>query len=267
MGRRGRKRQLDVESRYWTLIGSGVGTVEACRLVGIGRKTGYRWRAEQGGIPPGRLPDVVRGNRYLCLLERQRIATLRAQGLPIREIVRRLERSPSTISRELRRTMREHDHNVYDADLAHVRAREAARRSGRKQRLTTDGELRAVVQDKLEHEWSPEQIAAFLRTEFPDRGDWHLSHETIYQALYCGNRGLSRTLTRKLRTRRPLRRRRRRSDRRQVRFRAPGRSIADRPSVVAERTRVGDGKATSSSARATARPSERSWIARASTCA
>jgi len=57
MTRRGRKRQLDVESEYWQLLDSGVGTVEACRRVGITRKTGYRWRAESGGIPPGRLPE------------------------------------------------------------------------------------------------------------------------------------------------------------------------------------------------------------------
>lgn len=108
MGRRGRKRQLDVESRYWQLIAAGVGTAEACRQVGIGRKTGYRWRAEHGGLPPGRLLDVTRGNRYLSLLERQRIATLRRQGLGIREIARRLDRAPSTVSREVRRNMRPH---------------------------------------------------------------------------------------------------------------------------------------------------------------
>jgi IS30 family transposase len=49
MSRRGRKRRLAVEDEYWRLIGSGVGTVEACRRVGIGRRTGYRWRAEHGG--------------------------------------------------------------------------------------------------------------------------------------------------------------------------------------------------------------------------
>src|SRR3954467_7259296 len=53
VGRGGRKRQLDLESEYWKLLLSGVGTVAACRLLGIGRKTGYRWRAENGGPPPG----------------------------------------------------------------------------------------------------------------------------------------------------------------------------------------------------------------------
>lgn len=83
MGRRGRKRQLDVETRYWRLLASGVGTVEACRRVGITRKTGYRWRAERGGVPPVRLDEDARSNRYLSLLKRQRIAALRARGLGV----------------------------------------------------------------------------------------------------------------------------------------------------------------------------------------
>jgi len=103
VGRRGRKRQLEVESRYWQLLQSGVGTVQACRQVGITRKTGYRWRAEVGGLVPVRLAEAVRSNRYLSLLERQRIAALHLQGVSIREIARRLERSASTVSRELHR--------------------------------------------------------------------------------------------------------------------------------------------------------------------
>jgi|GEM_PF-2716291 len=54
MARRGRKRRLDLEDKYWRLITSGTGALEACRLVGIGRKTGYRWRHERGGLPPAR---------------------------------------------------------------------------------------------------------------------------------------------------------------------------------------------------------------------
>ena len=63
MARRGKKRQLEVEARYWQLSQSGVGTVEACRQVGITRKTGYRWRAEVGGLVPVRLEEEVRSNR------------------------------------------------------------------------------------------------------------------------------------------------------------------------------------------------------------
>jgi hypothetical protein len=61
MARRGRKRQLDVETQYWQLLLSGVGTVEACRQVGIGRKTGYRWRARPGAN--GRRSAHLRGDR------------------------------------------------------------------------------------------------------------------------------------------------------------------------------------------------------------
>src|SRR4051794_25584244 len=86
VGRRGRKRQLDLETEYWKLLQSGVGTVAACKLLGIGRKTGYRWRAENGGLPPARLAESARSSRYLSLLERQRIATLRDRGLGVREI-------------------------------------------------------------------------------------------------------------------------------------------------------------------------------------
>ncbi len=114
LGRRGRKRRLGIEDEYWQLILSGIGTVEACKLVGVGRKTGYRWRAERGGLPPLRRVDHERSTRYLSLLERQRIAALRRQGLSLREIARRLGRAPSTISRELRRNVSPHDVGGHD---------------------------------------------------------------------------------------------------------------------------------------------------------
>ena len=88
MGRRGCKRRLDLESEHWKLLRSGVGTVAVCKLLGIGRRTGYRWRAEIGG-PPARLAESARSGRYMSLLERQRIATLRDGGLGVREIARR----------------------------------------------------------------------------------------------------------------------------------------------------------------------------------
>jgi IS30 family transposase len=126
------------------LLKSGVGTKAACRMVGITRKTGYRWRAENGGIPPVRLAETARTSRYLSLLERQRIATLRERGCGVREIARRIGRCPSTVSRELRRNLRTHDRGCYDGDLAHARARQRARRL-RDARLGRDDALRAVV--------------------------------------------------------------------------------------------------------------------------
>lgn len=240
LGRRGRKRRLGIEDEYWQLIRGGVGTAEACRLVGIGRKTGYRWRAERGGLPPLRRREDDRSGRYLSLLERQRTATLHRQGIGIREIARRLGRSPSTISRELHRNSAPHDLVGYDGDVAHSRARERIERP-RGGRLAADPGLRQVIQDKLELEWSPEQIAAWLRSEFPGRPRWHVCHETIYQALYNGSKGgLSRQLTKKLRTGRPLRKRRRRGNERTPRFAAPALLIDFRPPAADARIRVGD---------------------------
>ena len=245
MWRRGKKRQLEVEARYWQLLASGVGTVEACRRVGITRKTGYRWRAEAGGVLPLRLAEAVRSNRYLSMVERQRIAGLRRQGLAVREIARRLERSPSTVSRELRRNTSAHDRD-YDAVLAHVRARERGARPGRS-RLAREPELRAVVQEKLELEWSPEQIAAHLRVAYPGRPSWHLCHESIYQALYRGARGgLNRRLTKRLRTQRPLRKRRRRSgERRPPLRRAPSNESATAQQWSTNAAASATGKVTS----------------------
>jgi IS30 family transposase len=197
--------------------------------VGIGRKTGYRWRAERGGLLPLRLGEAERRGRYLSPLERQRIATLGDSGLGVREIVRLVGRSPSTIGRELRRNLLPHDGGVYDGDLAHARARERARR-GR------TGRLRQVVVDMLELEWSPEQIVAWWRQTYPERPSWHVCHETIYPAVYHGGRGgLSRQLTKRLRTGRPLRKRRRRANERTPRFVAPAVLIDRRPPVVETR--------------------------------
>ena len=94
---------------------------------------------------------------------------------------------------------------------------------------------------KLEDTWSPQQISAWLRTEHSARPEWHLCHETIYQALYLGHKGgLSRVLTTKLRTGRPLRKRRRTATERMPRFIAPAVLIHHRPPIVETRTRIGD---------------------------
>jgi transposase, IS30 family len=169
MARRGRKRRLGLEDEYWKLIADGVGTVTACKRLGIGRKTGYRWRAETGGLAPQRDSEQMHSSRYLSLLDRQRIASLRARGLGVRQIAVLVGRSASTVSRELRRGTAEHDRGGYDGDLAHARAQQRRARI-RPGRLATDTELCDLVQDKLRLEWSPEQIADWLAHTYPRAG-------------------------------------------------------------------------------------------------
>ena len=240
MGRRGRKRWLSVEDEYWKLILAGVGPIEAARRIGIARTTGFRWRAERGGVAPVRILEADRHTRYLSHFERERLAVFRREGMSMREISRQLGRSPSTISRELRRNMRRHDRGKYDAVLAHARSREKAKRA-RGGLIGKDLVLRDLVQEKLTLDWNPEQISFWLRETHPQKKSWHICHETIYQAVYWpGNSGLTRKLTTHLRTGRPLRKRRRRPEVRTPRFIAPANLIDHRPAVVEERSRLGD---------------------------
>ena len=173
MGRRERKRWLSVEDEYRKLILAGVGPIEAARRIGIARTTGFRWRAEPGGVAPRRIFETDRHTRYLSRLERKRLAVLRREGLSMREISRRLDRSPSTINRELRRNMRRHDRGKYDAVLARACSREKAKRE-RGGLIGKDTVLRDFVQEKLTLEWSPEHIGFWLRETHPQKKSWHV---------------------------------------------------------------------------------------------
>jgi IS30 family transposase len=176
--------------------------------------------------------------RYLSFVEREEIALLRAQRLGVREIARRVGRSPSAISRELRRNAGTRTGSVtYRASAAQWHADRRARRP-KLAKLAANAELRRYVQDRLSGDvqrpdgaavqgpsvawigrrhgrrkdrrwgksWSPEQISARLRLDFPDDESMRISHEAIYQSLYVQGRGaLRRELTACLRTGRALR--------------------------------------------------------------
>jgi IS30 family transposase len=176
--------------------------------------------------------------RYLSFTEREEIALLRARGCGVREIARAVQRSPSTISRELRRNAATRGGRLdYRASTAQWHADLRAQRP-KPAKLAVDAELRRYVQDRLSgavqrpdgtavagptvrwigrrhgrrqdrrwaKSWSPEQIAARLRVEFPDDESMWISHEAIYQSLYVQGRGaLRRELTACLRTGRALR--------------------------------------------------------------
>ena len=144
--------------------------------------------------------------RYLSEDERVQIADLRQGGAGVRAIAERLGRSPSTVSRELRRN-RDPGSGRYRPFTAHQLAaqRRARPRAGK---IARDEALRQFVQDRLEKRWSPQQISRALRAEFPGEAARHVVHETIYQAVYRPELGgLSRELpARVLRTGRRRRR-------------------------------------------------------------
>jgi IS30 family transposase len=145
-----------------------------------------------------------------------------------------LGRSPSTISREIRRG--QHRAGGYKAVLAERRAQQKARRP-KPGKLTGCPRLHEEVQKRLDLKHSPEQIAARLRVDFPDQEQMQVSHETIYKALYVqGRGGLRKELTACLRTGRALRKPRARAQAGDKRGKIPGMvSIAERPPEVQDR--------------------------------
>jgi IS30 family transposase len=191
----------EVVQPFWDALQRGEFITGAAESVGSYRVQGRRWIVAAGGVRPRRGRDL-RG-RYLSFAEREEIALATAAGESVRCIARRLGRSPSTISRELRRNA-EHD-GGYRATTAHARAWSRASRP-KPARLAVNQRLRAVVQRDLERRYSPEQIAGRLRVRFPDDPEMWVSSETIYQSLYVTSRGaLRRELTKCLRTGRALR--------------------------------------------------------------
>jgi transposase, IS30 family len=184
----------------WTALQAGEFVADAAKEVGTHRTQARRWIAACGGVRPRRGRHLK--GRSLTFAEREEIALARARGETMRAIARRLGRSPSTVSRELRRNS---DRGGYRATMAHAMAFERASRP-KPAKLHTNRRLRAIVQDDLRRRRSPEQIAGRLRHELPNEPEMWVSAETIYQSLYVQSRGaLKRELTRYLRTGRALR--------------------------------------------------------------
>ncbi|MER5899598.1 IS30 family transposase [Streptomyces mirabilis] len=221
--------------------------VEAARAVGISTRTGERWRngrGASGGIkaypPINAAPAAEPGSlsRYLREAERVHIADRLLEKATIRAIAAELGRSPSTISREVRR-----NGTVLADGRWHYRPYTAQRRADARRprpktgKIAKTSELRDFIQSHLNLRWSPEQICHALRRRFAHRPDMHVSHETIYQALYTqGRTGLRRELTRTLRTGRARRLPRRLADRRRFRAVKNKVMISQRPPEAADRT-------------------------------
>src|SRR5450631_2949622 len=252
--------------RFWAAIARGVASEEAAVEAGVSAAVGVRWFREGGGMPP--VSQAPLSGRYLSFAEREEIAILRARGCGVREIARRTGRSPSTISRELRRNAATRGGGLeYRAMAAQWHADLRARRP-KTAKLAANQVLREYVQDRLAgtvtrpggvavpgpdvrwtgrrhgrradrrwaRSWSPEQIANRLRADFPDDESMRVSHEAIYQALYVQGRGaLRRELTAYLRTGRALRVPRARTRGRGRKFVTPEIMISNRPAEAADR--------------------------------
>src|SRR5438876_4489216 len=133
--------------RFWEAIALGASSEDAAVAVGVSQAVGSRWFRDAGGMPPISLAPV--SGRYLSFAEREEIAILHAQRVGVRGIARQLGRSPSTISRELRRNASTRSHVVvYRATTAQWHAERRASRP-KVSKLATNDALRTYVQDRL----------------------------------------------------------------------------------------------------------------------
>ena len=252
--------------RFWEAVRVGLSSEDAALVARVSAPVGIRWFRESGGMPPFRLAPL--SGRFLSFAEREELAILHSKHLGVREIARRISRSPSTVSRELRRNAATRSGGLeYRASTAQWHADRKARRPKRA-KLVANDRLHQYVQERLSGlitaadgtplagplvrwngrrhgprkdrrwaaSWSPEQISNRLKIDYPDDPSMRLSHEAIYQALYVQGRGaLRRELVACLRTGRALRVPRERARGPGKNFVSPEVMIATRPAEAATR--------------------------------
>src|SRR5438270_3765364 len=173
----GRRRSLNRErAAYFALVNTDVGFREATRQVGVDYRLTKRWRAARRAAPPVPEPPTI-SPRFLSSDERLLIADRLQAKASLRPIARELGRPASTISREKHRNQQ--PDGTYQPHRAHAIAH-ARRARPKTSTLAADPVLRAVVQDGLDQRWSPQQITRRLRRDYPDRPEWHVTHETLY---------------------------------------------------------------------------------------
>jgi IS30 family transposase len=182
----------------WRRWKAGSSIREICLALKRNSSPVYQQLAIRGGIAPsGRIRAVV-----LKMTEREEISRGLGSGESFRSIAGRLDRAPSTVSREVARhggrARYRANHADYEASRSALRPKPC--------RLALNGRLRKVVASKLALEWSPEQVSGWLRIRYPDDESMQISHETIYKSLFIQARGvLKKELIKHLRSGRRFR--------------------------------------------------------------
>lgn len=185
---------------------------------------------QTGGYRP---PERKRHPQSLSFDEREEISRCLVGKQSIREIARRLSRAPPTISREVKRNG---GLKHYRAVRAEQRAWDEALRS-KPCKLIDSPELCKLIAVKLKRAWSPQQIAGWLKRQYPDNQEMYVSHETIYKTLFIQTRGaLKKELQKCLRSKRVVRKSRQSSLKRLGLGKiSDAVSISERPASVEDR--------------------------------
>ncbi|MGF6920619.1 IS30 family transposase [Paraburkholderia sp. 40] len=186
--------------------------------------------AQTGGIQPA---PRQRSRLALTLAEREEISRGLVAGDSIQSVARRLSRSPSTICREIKRNSGQGGYRASHADQL------AWDRSLRPKvcKLVEHRTLTHIVADKLQLQWSPQQIAGWLKRAWRGNEDYHVSHETIYRSLFIQARdALKKELLEHLRRTRAMRRSRHHTQKTDDHGRIrEAVSIRERPATVEDR--------------------------------
>ncbi|QWA09337.1 IS30 family transposase [Sodalis ligni] len=187
------------KSRIWQLWRKGTSMSVIARDIAKPPATVYSYLLYHGGMVPRRR---TRRPGTLSMLERESISRGLACGMSYRALGRQLGRSASTVLREVNRNGEPDKYRACEAEKTFLK------RSRRPKPflLTIQPGLRSVVIERLEADWSPEQIAGWLKRQSPDGKIMCVSHETIYRSLFIQARGvLSEELKKHLRTKRMFR--------------------------------------------------------------
>jgi len=216
-------KRIEAKRLYW----EGMRAVEVAAAVGCSPNMVFKLMRVSPWPPRQRSP------LRLSLSEREEISVGLEAGESMRSIARRLKRAPSTICREVKGQ----GNRQYRAWRGDERAEKLAGRP-KPRKLENSPALRKQVEEGLARNWSPEQIEKRLRLEYPDNPAMHVSHETIYQALYVQGRGtLRKELIKHLRQRRTARRHHSRTE---LNGKIPNMvNISERPSDVDSRALPG----------------------------
>lgn len=190
----------ELKGKLWQRWKKGEAVSQICRALGATRGRVWRVLASNGGYVPR---ERKRSHWALTLAEREEISRGLCRGESMRQIAACLGRSPSTVSREIRRHGGRIGYRATPADHAAWKRAERPKPC----KLRCNPALQREVASRLAMNWSPQQISGWLKKQFPDNVGMQVCHETIYRTLFIQARGaLKKQLVQHLRTQRPIRR-------------------------------------------------------------
>lgn len=225
----------DEKELIFNLWKQGTGFSDIGKILDAALGTVFTALRESGGIKP---EPRTRNPKHLTAAEREEIRVALSANMSIRAIAKMLDRSPSTISREIARNRGRRYYKAIDADN---RAKRMSKRP-KPGKLELNEELRQLVMAKLELKWSPEQISGWLSVEFARCNKMQISHETIYKSIYVRAKGvIHHAYSQYLRRNRPMRhsRHHRRSGDRSFTKIVSGVSIHERSKNIENRKSLG----------------------------